>query len=89
MRLNPNYTLQSIAGQHFIFMRNNEQIDLTRIISLNNSAAWLWRELEGREFTCDDAVKLLTGHFDVAYSTATTDVGEWLESLGENKLLYK
>lgn len=89
MHLNPNYTLQSIANQHFIFVRNNEQVDLTRIISLNNSAAWLWMQLEGKEFTCDEAVGLLTGHFDVDYATAMTDVCRWFESLNENELLYK
>lgn len=88
MRLNPTYTLQSIAGKYFIFMRKGEQVDLTQIISLNDSAAWLWMQLEKQEFTCDDAVQLLIGHFDVDYSNASIDVQGWFELLRQNDLLH-
>lgn len=87
MYLNSTYSLQSIADVNFIFMRNSKQIDLTRIISFNDSAAWLWMQLEGREFTYDDVVSLIVEHYDIDHSTASADVKGWLEELVENDLL--
>lgn len=68
-------------------MRVGEQVDMTRIISLNASAAWLWTQLENREFTTEDAVSFLTGHYDVDKETAIYEVEGWLELLRQNDLL--
>lgn len=89
MRLNPIYTLQSIADEHFIFMRHDKQVDFTRIVSLNDSAAWLWTQLEKQDFTYDDAVRLVTGHYEVESVTASSDVKTWLESLKQNDLIQE
>lgn len=87
MRLNPIYTLQSIAGEHFIFMREGQQVDMTRIISLNASAAWLWAQLENLEFTYEDAVLFLTDHYDVDKETAIYEIKGWFDLLRQNDLL--
>lgn len=89
MVIKQDYALQSIADQHFIFMRNDGQVDLTHIISLNNSAAWLWTQLEKRDFTCEEAATLLAGHFDVSYSVALADVHEWCDVLAKNNLIQE
>lgn len=87
MRLNPIYTLQSITGEHFIFIRKGDRVDMTRIISLSASAAWLWSQLEGCDFTCDDAISLLTEHYEVENNIAVSDVQQWLDFLSQNALL--
>lgn len=86
MRLNPIYSIQSIAGEHFIFIKK-EQVDMTRVISFNDSAAWLWNQLEHHEFMIDDAVELVTERYDVDAATAISDVEKWLELLRQNNLL--
>lgn len=87
MYLNPIYSIQSIAGEHFIFMKNENQVDMTRVISLSNTAAWLWTQLEKKNFTLNDAVELLTGNYEVGEEIAFFDTKRWLEQLKKNDLL--
>lgn len=87
MHLNPIYSIQSIAGEHFIFIKNETQLDMTRIISLSGSAAWLWTQLENKYFTVNDVLELLMEHYEVEEVTASSDIQKWLEKLKQNDLL--
>ena len=51
-----------------------ENIDFSNIISMNESSAFLWRNLQGKEFTHEDMVKLLTEEYEVDDATALKDV---------------
>ena len=62
-----------------------ENIDFTNIISLNETANFLWNELAQREdFTIDDMVKLLTGEYEVEADEAKADcqalVQQWTDA---------
>jgi hypothetical protein len=53
------------------------------MISLNSTAAYLWRSVEGREFSADDLTALLLEEYDVDEATASKDalaiVNKWIE----------
>ena len=49
------------------------------MLSLNGSAAYLWEQLKGKEFTEEDAVQLLTDKYDVTPERALEDVKKLLE----------
>ena len=87
MHLNPIYSSQSIAGENFIFIKNETQLDMTRVISLSDSAAWLWTQLEKKYFTINDVLELLVEHYEVEEKTASSDIQKWLEQLKQNDLL--
>lgn len=87
MHLNPIYSIQSIAGENFIFIKNETQLDMTRVISLSDSAAWLWTQLEKKYFTINDVLELLVEHYEVEEKTASSDIQKWLEQLKQNDLL--
>ena len=87
MRLNPHFSLQSIAGEHFIFVKNEMQTDMTRVISFSDSSAWLWNRLIGEDFTIEDAIELLIGHYNVDESVADSEVRKWVAQLEQCGLL--
>lgn len=87
MRLDNNCKLRLVAGEYIILLPSQEGDSLTRVISFNESARYLWEALKDREFTEDDAVKALTEEYDVDASTASADVDKWLETLKAYKLL--
>lgn len=87
MHLSPTHTTEQIAGEYFIFQKDETNIDLTRVISLSESSAWLWEQLEGKEFTYESAAALLTTHYDVDQETALQDVQEWCTLLKQHNLL--
>ena len=59
MKINSNFKLRHIAGETIIINQGTPDADLTRIISLNASARFLWNEFSGQEFSVDEVSYLL------------------------------
>lgn len=73
MKINKGFELREMCGEHIIIGTGVENIDFSKVISLNESAAWLWREVEGKEFTPQSLAALLMEQYDVDESTALAD----------------
>ena len=43
----------------------SETMDMAQVYSLNETAAWLWKQLENKEFTVDEAGALLCNEYEV------------------------
>ena len=50
MKIKSQYKVREMAGENVVIMQGKGTSDLTRIISLNESALYLWGEVEGKEF---------------------------------------
>ena len=55
--------------------------DMTRIISLNESAELLFNNLVGRELTIEDVAAVLTDNYEVEAEVALADATKWVENL--------
>lgn len=87
MKLRQEYKVREMAGEHVVIMQGRYGADMTRVISLNESALYLWNELQGREFELADVVRLLTDRYEIDPDTAERDAGAWIEKLAECKLI--
>lgn len=66
MRVKKGFINRNVCGESVLLATGQENIDFTNIISLNETANFLWNELAQREdFTIDDMVELLTGEYEV------------------------
>jgi len=81
MHLSSSVKLQTIAGKDFIFLKKGNSMDMTRVVSLNNSAAWLWHQLQGKEFTFDEALRMLEQHFEGDQTTMMNSLQKWIDEL--------
>lgn len=64
-------------GQEMVLVAESlDLIDFNRLISLNESAAYIWETLPDSSFDTQDIVKLLTGRYDVDQKTAFNDAKE-------------
>ena len=52
MRTKNGFNLRTVCGENIIVAEGKENIDFSNIISMNESSAYLWKEIAGREFTC-------------------------------------
>lgn len=86
MRLNENLVLREVAGDYIIVNPFNETIDMTQILTLNETAAWLWKQAEGKEFDEEYLVDLICDEYEVDRNTAAADVHEICESWQKNGL---
>lgn len=86
MRIKKEYVLREM-GETRILINEGEQIRLTRVLPLNETAAFLWKVAEGKEFTEEWLADQLVGEYDVAYETALADVRELVQDWKARRLL--
>lgn len=83
MKLRKGFALRQIGTDHVVVPEGIEVIDFNKLISLNGSAKYLWEALQGKDFTVQDAAKLLTDKYEVAEATAAADaaklIAKWQE----------
>ena len=85
MRTKKGFNLRSVCGEYIIVAEGEENIDFSNVISMNESSALLWKNLQQREsFTVDDMAALLTSKYNVDRTTALGDsstlAAQWAES---------
>ena len=81
MKINKNFKVRKIAGENLIINQGATHSDLTKIISLNATALYLWNELADKDFTLDDAADLLVAKFGIDLDTAKKDAGKWIDTM--------
>ena len=83
MKIKEGFTLRTLCGEHIVVGEGLDQVNYNKIISLNGSAAYLWEQVQGQEFSIEDLVTLLTDQYDVsperAFEDAKRMVSTWQE----------
>lgn len=74
MKAKPGFNFRVVCGENIIVAEGEENIDFSNIISMNESSAYLWQNIQGKEFTHEDLVGLLTQEYEVDEATAMKDV---------------
>ncbi len=84
MRAKTGFNLRSVCGENIIVAEGKENIDFSNIISMNETSAYLWEKIQGKDFTIDDMVKLLTDEYEVDEETARKDcetvADQWMKA---------
>lgn len=73
MRIKPGFELRNICRENIIVSSGRENIDFTKLISMNASAADIWKAVFDKEFTVDDMVAALMNEYEVDEETARKD----------------
>ncbi len=84
MKIRSEYRLRELAGEPVVVVPGNGgSADLTRLVSLNESARYLWERFEGREFSAEELAEALVEHYEVDAERARRDARSWIERLTE------
>ena len=88
MRIKEGFEIQNVCGEHIIVPAGSENVDYSRIISLNETAAYLWENVASKEsFSIDDMVTLLLAEYEVEESIAREDCEMIIERWKEMELV--
>lgn len=87
MKIQSNYKLRSVAGETIVVNQGQIATDMTRIISLNASARLLYEQLQGKEFTLEEAAQVLVDTYGIGQEQATEDARKWVEALEKCKVI--
>ena len=87
MKIKSQYKVREMAGENVVIMQGKGTSDLTRIISLNESALYLWGEVEGKEFDTKKVAELLAEQYGIDMDIAERDAQRWINRLEECGLI--
>lgn len=88
MRLKDGLILREVAGQYVIVPTGKRVQEVTNIVYISASAAYLWDYMKDHEFEKDDLVKRVMEHYTgVTEEKAAEDIEKFLKLLGDNNIL--
>ncbi len=61
--------------------RSGSGLDYTRVVTLNQTAAFLIESVEGKDFTAEDLIDLLVGKYSIDRELASRDVQNLIDTL--------
>ena len=85
MKLKEGFVLQEVAGETVV-LPVGADLDMNMMITLNDTARFLWEHLE-KETTQEELVDALLGEYGVDRGTAQNCVADFVEKLAENEFL--
>ncbi len=88
MKTKKGYTLRSLGNEYILVAESlDEAVDFSRMISLNATAAFLWKEVEDKEFDTEMLASLLMEEYGITHDVAANDVASLLETLKTANLI--
>jgi len=83
MKIKEGFVLRTICGQHVVSGEGSANVNFSKLVSLNESAAYLFKKVGNEEFTPDTLADLLLEEYDVDRETALKDAeilcAQWKE----------
>ena len=79
--------MRRIGKEYLITGEGLGQVDFNQMIGMNESSAWLWQQIEGKDFDVDTLVSLLTEHYEVDEATARADAQESLQNWVDARII--
>ena len=88
MKIKKGYILRTVCGENVIVGEGLDAINFGRMLCLNETAAWLWKQaVEQGDFTAESLAKALCDEYEVAPDQALADVKETINQWTELKVI--
>lgn len=75
--------MRVVCGENVVSGEGLKQVNFSKLVSLNATATFLWKALQGKDFTAETMADLLTGEYEVDRETALKDSQALLEKWTE------
>ena len=88
LKLKDGLILREVAGQYVIVPTGKRVQEITSIVYISSSAAYLWDYMKDHEFEKDDLVQRIMEHYTgVTEEKAAEDVEKFLKILSDNNIM--
>ena len=87
MKTKKGFVLRSLGREYILVSEGLEAADANKMISMNESAAFLWKAMEGKDFDVKTLAQLLANEYDIDLEVAEKDVTSLLETLAKANIL--
>ena len=72
-KIKSGFSITKIGNETIIVAQGAAYVDYSKVISLNESGEYLWKNIEGKDFTPADLSALLMEKYDVEKEQADAD----------------
>ena len=84
MRIIEGLKLRPLGKQYIIMAEGARQVDFNRMVSMNVTAAFLFQEVQDRDFSVDTLTELLMSECEIGREQASRDaaatINEWKQA---------
>lgn len=88
MKAKKGFNLRQVCGEYIIVAEGDENIDFSNIISMNESSAFLWKEIKDMEsFNIDYLVNKMTEEYEIDVDTARRDIATLVAEWGQSGII--
>ncbi|MEG1432158.1 PqqD family protein [Eubacterium sp.] len=86
MKIKDGFLLRNIAGENIVVSIGNEVMDFQKMITLNDTGAFLWQQL-AQGCTLTELMEALVEEYEVDRTTAARDVEAFISKMTQENLL--
>ena len=86
MKIKDGFILRKIAGEDIVVPIGGNIANFNGIINLNESAAFLWRELQ-QDLSIEELVDKLIKEYEINEEIASNDVQSFVDILVQNNVI--
>ncbi len=87
MKIREDLVLRHIGSDYIIIDPGHDMIDMSKVITLNETAAWIWQQLDGVDFDENTIIDLLVEKYEVDVDQVKKDVDELMQTLISQELI--
>ena len=87
MKLRSDLILRKMGDEHVIVDPSQDVVDMSKVYTLNETAAFIWNELQGIEFDIQVIAGVIFDNYDVEFSQALMDATILIENFSKEDLL--
>lgn len=73
MKIKEGFKMRKLGREYIVVPEGSGLVNFNRMISLNDTAAYLWEALSGKEFSVEDIKQLIIDQYEVDERTAAAD----------------
>ena len=88
MKTKQGFRLRELGGDYILIGESAELVNFNHLITFNEAAAYLWQQVEGKEFDAETLTQLLLAEYEVSEEIARRDAQATLEDWKRVKLVY-
>lgn len=87
MKIRKGFVLREMCGETIVTAEGMDNFDFDKLVSLNGTAAYLWKAVEGKDFDESMLTSLLLDRYEVDKETASKDAAGLIRAWKEAGLL--
>lgn len=89
MKLRQDLVLRKVGDDYIMVDPSQGMVDLSKVHTLNETAAWVWEQLSDKAFTAIDISDMLCERYDVSSEQAGKDADILIQNFENAGLLEK